>query len=132
MGSLHSIFRTISSFRSNHLGLKIGKHVLWDSYNVCTKGFCSGANISTHHYVRARWNWYISGQRQAKSLASQVKTISNNMPTNFEPKHLKPKIDFVEKPENPELRDPTRKYHRENPRMWEIIHIRANSCGRFS
>ena len=52
------------------------------------------------------------------------------MPTNFEPKRLKPKLNIVENPENRE-QDPTREYHHENPRMWEIIHIRENSWGRF-
>ena len=41
-------------------------------------------------------------QRTAKYLATNVETISvsTNMPTNFEPKRLKPKLDIVEHPEN--------------------------------
>ena len=33
-------------------------------------------------------------------MATNIGTISRNMPTNFELKRLKPKLDIVEKPEN--------------------------------
>ena len=35
-----------------------------------------------------------------KSLAMNIGTIPKNMPTNFQPKRLKLKLDIVEKPEN--------------------------------
>ena len=35
-----------------------------------------------------------------KSLATNIGTIPKNMPTNFQPKRLKLKLDIVEKPEN--------------------------------
>ena len=39
-------------------------------------------------------------QSRTKSLATNIGTIPKNMPTNFEPKLLKPKLDIVEKAEN--------------------------------
>ena len=35
-----------------------------------------------------------------ESLAMNIGTIPKNMPTNFQPKRLKLKLDIVEKPEN--------------------------------
>ena len=35
---------------------------------------------------------------QTKSFGTNIGTIPENMPTNFEPKRLKPKLDIVEKP----------------------------------
>ena len=39
-------------------------------------------------------------QSRTKSLATNIGTIPKNMPTNFQLKRLKLKIDIVEKPEN--------------------------------
>ena len=39
-------------------------------------------------------------ESQTKSFSTNIGTISKNMPTNFERKRYKPKLDIVEKPEN--------------------------------
>ena len=39
-------------------------------------------------------------QSRTKSLATNIRTIPKNMPTNFQLKRLKLKLDIVEKPEN--------------------------------
>ena len=39
-------------------------------------------------------------QSRTKSLATNIGTIPKNMPTNFQLKRLKLKLDIVEKPEN--------------------------------
>ena len=39
-------------------------------------------------------------QSRTKSLATSMGTIPKNMPTNFQLKRLKLKLDIVEKPEN--------------------------------
>ena len=41
-----------------------------------------------------------SKQSRTKSLATNIRTIPKNMPTNFQLKRLKLKLDIVEKPEN--------------------------------
>ena len=48
--------------------------------------------------VCGRRNLHISSatkRRRTKSLATNIQTIPRNMPTNFEPKRLKPKFDIV-------------------------------------
>ena len=39
-------------------------------------------------------------RRRAKSFATNIGTVLRNMPTNFEPKQSKLKLDIVKKPEN--------------------------------
>ena len=39
-------------------------------------------------------------QSGSKSLNTNIRTIPNNMPPNFELKRLKPKLDIAKKPEN--------------------------------
>ena len=39
-------------------------------------------------------------RRRAKFLATNIGVIARNIPTNFKPERLKPKLDIVEKPEN--------------------------------
>ena len=39
-------------------------------------------------------------QSRTKSFSTNIGTIPKNMPTNFELKRYKPKLDIVEKPEN--------------------------------
>ena len=43
---------------------------------------------------------YATKQSQTKSLATNIGTIPKNMPTNFQLKRLKLKLDIVKKPEN--------------------------------
>ena len=54
--------------------------------------------------VHARRNSRISvratKQSGTKPLSTNIGTILKNMPTNFELKRLKPKLDIVKKPEN--------------------------------
>ena len=39
-------------------------------------------------------------QSRTKSFSTNIGTITKNMPTNFELKRLKPKLDIAKKPEN--------------------------------
>ena len=53
--------------------------------------------------VRSRRNMRISARRKqsgTKSLGVNIVTIPTNMPTNFELKRLKLKLDIAKKPEN--------------------------------
>ena len=74
--------------------------------NVRTKGFCSGLlrRADMRQNVRARViRAYLrdkAKQSGTKSLSANIGTIPKNMPTNFELKRLKPKLDIVKKPEN--------------------------------
>ena len=43
---------------------------------------------------------YATKQSRTKSLAANIGTIPKNMPTNFQLKQLKLKLDIVKKPEN--------------------------------
>ena len=43
---------------------------------------------------------YATKQSRSKSLATNIGTIPKNMPTNFQLKRLKLKLDIVKKPEN--------------------------------
>ena len=61
---------------------------------------------SSRRYARIPARTYIlahicaTKQSRTKSFSTTIGTIPKNMPTNFELKLLKPKLDIVEKPEN--------------------------------
>ena len=59
---------------------------------------CFVAQICAKMCVRA----VICATKQfgTKSLSTNIGTIPKNMPTNFELKRLKPKLDIVKEPEN--------------------------------
>ena len=89
---------------------QIGKHVLWDSSNVRTQGFCFGLlrRADMRELRRARTFWRKSARRNNPEHSEQnplVQTLELSqrtcLPTcNFELKQLKPKLDIVKKPEN--------------------------------
>ena len=56
------------------------------------------ARITARMHIFARI--YATKQSRTKSLATNIGTIPKNMPTNFQLKRLKLKLDIVKKPEN--------------------------------
>ena len=56
------------------------------------------ARIPARTHILARF--YATKQSRTKCLAKNIGTIPKNMPTNFQLKRLKLKLDIVEKPEN--------------------------------
>ena len=55
------------------------------------------ANYGTHAYFGANLR---DEAIRTKSFGTNIRTIPKNMPTNFELKRYKLKLDIVEKPEN--------------------------------
>ena len=100
-------FLTISSSGFNHLGSKlVGMFsIFFGILNVRTKGFCSLSlrRADARQNVRAPEITHICATKRhrAKSLATNIISISRNIPPDIEPKlRLKPKLDIAEKPEN--------------------------------
>ena len=98
-------FLAISSFGFNRLSSKLVGMLFGIVPMFVFKDFvpdCFVAQICANSGAHAHILAHICATKQSrtKSFTTNSGTIPKNMPTNFELKRLKPKLDIVEKPEN--------------------------------
>ena len=100
-------FSTISSFGSNRLSSKLVSMLFRIVPMFVLKDFVRDRFVSSSRRYAPKCACapefaHICAAKQSgtKSLGKNIVTIPNNMPTNFELKRLKPKLDIAKKPEN--------------------------------